>query len=131
MTLDTLTGNSAVIEILAMVIAALWAAFRASDWWRTHRETLYGRALEALSIGVEQTYQDYVRRTKLDNGGALSDEERAVARARAARAAIAEGARRGVDVMAVLGKEAIDALIEERVRLSKAEAGARVFKTKE
>ncbi len=107
-------------KVLVSAIGALWGVFKSSDWWAERKRRKFSAAIEVLELGVERTYQSYVRHLKDKNqDGKLSEEERKHARRKAIATAKEFARTRGVRLARTLGRDALNEYIEAIVRKAK------------
>ena len=115
--MNDLLANDLFLQILATVVGMLWAAFRASDWYARHKTDQRSAALDCIEAAVNQTYQDLVRKWKVESeDGKLTNDERNAALNSARDRLIGIGRQKGVDVFASLTRAEIDTEIEKAVQ---------------
>ena len=113
------------LPIISALAVALWSAFKSSESFRSWRNRVgdeqFDAAMRAVEAGVQLTYENYVRRTKLEAPEhKLTDEQRSRARLDAIQHAVSV-APSGVDVIKTLGGHAqAQAVVDDIVRKSKA-----------
>lgn len=103
--------------ILGPTGASLWAAFKV---WVKKQESKYNTAYEMLEVGVEETYVEMVRELKTKNGK-LSKQDILDVRKAAIDKAVELGKIKGLDIIAILGKEYLPVLIARIVASNKKE----------
>jgi hypothetical protein len=111
------------IVILGAIGAAIWVRFKRSEFYACKLAANWADALEAISAGVAKCYLDYVRPTKAINGGTLTTAQARLALDKAGEFAQTAGANMGVDVVATVGREFLDAYIQREVAAQKTKSG--------
>ncbi len=115
---------SSELFMTAALVAVPWMLARAFAWWRAEIEHLdderYAGAVEALETGVHEAWERFGRAWKgAHSDGKLTDEERGRLRTVAREVAVEAGREKGVDVIAQLGRRAINGLIRKIVERRK------------
>ncbi len=114
------TGAALVLGLVGLVFAGLKRL-------ETVQAYELERALDCIRLGVEETYQNYVRALKQSReDGKLTAEERAAARAMAVNAALQYARDQGIPLLKTYALEYLPVLVEKVLRQSKAEAAAAV-----
>ncbi|MBU0847693.1 hypothetical protein KKH23_10945 [Patescibacteria group bacterium] len=131
--LTKLLESPMALNLALSSLVAVWAWIKASDWWQARVTGKKAEALECLELGAEKAYEAYVRGIQAGReDGTLTDDERAEARQLAIDAAVRYGKERGLDLLALLGSTAVDAMIGLVVNKAKrAAAEARAAKRAE
>lgn len=123
-------GEDSFFNIVAAVIALLWAKAQRAVGVDRKKNTLYNKALSFLEAGVAKTYQEYVKERKKANvDGHLTEEEKKHARVMAYTYAKNYAMREGVSLVGELGQDMIPVLIEKTVGGLKREATGAVANT--
>ena len=105
------------MNLLLGIIASVFGVVKALSWTKQKKLDI---ALDALEIGVRQTYEGYVKSLKMANqDGKLTDEEKKTARDIALTVATAWAKTQGVNLAKVYAKEYLPILVEKLVRSSK------------
>lgn len=116
-------NSQAGAALIAAIIGAIWTLFKSSDWWEKLQSSRYARAVNCLEGGVLVTYQTYVDALKKANeDGTITPEEEVTARRRAFTAAFDFGKSMGIDIVAILGEDAVDLWIERIIAQRKGAA---------
>ncbi len=115
--LQEIMQSEAVLSIAASVIGLVWAGVKGSGLLAQRRRRRFDRALLALEAGVEKSWQTYVRELKRGReDGKLSQDEARHARQLAVETALQVGRQEGIDVLAELGRDYVDAFIARLLR---------------
>ena len=107
-----------LLGAIGAVAASLWSVFEGSKFYEKHISgKKYAKALDALEMGAQQVYDEYVRELKRGSAdGTLTLEEMKEARKRAFEHAKRYGQTHGVDVIKTLGGDYLDVLLEMAIK---------------
>lgn len=109
-------GEEQFWGLLATGVASFWAWAQRKAGIERKEQTTLNKALSFLEAGVSQTYEGFVRaRKKAAADGKLTDEERAEARRMAVETAKTYALENGLDLIQVLGGEALLSVTLEKV----------------
>ena len=117
--LDIVTSE-AILNIVAVLAAALWAAMMRTQQAQRLKKEKFWRVVQCLEIGVKKTYDGYVKALKANNGGHLTDEQKLEACRRALRIAQEHATTEGIDVLSEVSNEYASVLIAILVQRFKA-----------
>ncbi len=116
----SLLASDAAFNLLCWVLSSGTAFVVGFLKWQGSRKA---KAIECLTAGVRESYERYVRQTKLDNKG---EKLTAAQRDEAVRQAIEFGKRyamtEGFDLLKVLAKDSLPVWVDSIVRRIKGEA---------
>jgi len=115
-----------VFGVLAVVGAPVWAAFKMWAAKKTEalrkKNDLYEEAYKLVEVAVEQVYVETVRALKAKKGK-LKKKDILEARDEATKIAINLGKTKGMDILAILGKEYMPVIIAKIVTYAKPSKG--------
>lgn len=122
-TILNLINTETALTLIGTIVSIAWIAFKRLEFVRLRNSDRYIEAVQAFEVGVEKTYQAYVRQIKAaQKDGKLTSHERRVARGRAKDYALqyAHDYMRGVDVVDIVGGlDVLPVLISQLVRDAK------------
>lgn len=118
----SLLASDAASNLLLWVVTTITGAVLGLLKWEGTRK---GQAYEVMMAAVWETYEEYVRQIKRANDdGKLTDDERRAACNRAIERGKQIAKEQGFDLLKVLAKESLPALVDSIVRKMKGEAAA-------
>jgi len=116
-----------ILNLIVTAIGALFVLLGGREWLEKKKQKRYGKAVELVEQGVYETYNEFVKNWKSQDGGRkLTKEEREIAFRNAKLTAIEYGTNHGVDILKEIGKDALPRLVETIVNRTKSGTAAKL-----
>lgn len=110
---------NAILSVLAVLVPALWAKIKLSEWYQNRRNELIDACAVHLEHGVNVVYETVVRDIHADLPGdparPLTKEERESTTAAAYQHAIVTAKEEGIDLAKALGPVMASVMIKQIV----------------
>ena len=109
-------NNEVFIELVITILGLILTIFKGTEIYKKHVKEKYETAISCLEAGILEVQEAYVSDIKkAREDGKLTEEEKLAARNKALNRANEIGAKLGIDVISILGRDFLDYLIAKKV----------------